>query len=255
MASEVKANKISPATVTTVTLGDASDTFVIPASVTLDVNGIIDLTGATKTGFPAGGLAGVQVYTATSSTWTKATRESTLGITITKVIVEVQGAGGSGSSGNTAGNTMGGAGGGYARKLLDVSDTITATAVVGVGGTTVGVTNNPGVAGGLSNFGETSGTGGWTTVIGNGGAAGTTAGGTGSAGGTSSGGDIQITGGNGTYGGYMGSGGDSFMGNAGITVESTTGVAGTGYGAGGGGGRDNNSGVGTNGSVIVWEYQ
>ena len=56
MASEVKTNKISPATGADVTLGDASDTFTIPASVTLDVNGAIDLTGATKTGFPAGGL-------------------------------------------------------------------------------------------------------------------------------------------------------------------------------------------------------
>jgi hypothetical protein len=64
MASEVKTNKISPATSSTVTLGDASDVFQLPASAeidiasgaTLDVNGIIDLTGATKTGFPAGGL-------------------------------------------------------------------------------------------------------------------------------------------------------------------------------------------------------
>jgi hypothetical protein len=64
MASEVKTNKISPSTSTTVTLGDASDLFQLPASAeidiasgaTLDVNGIIDLTGATKTGFPAGGL-------------------------------------------------------------------------------------------------------------------------------------------------------------------------------------------------------
>ena len=60
MASEVKTNKISPSTSTTVTLGDASDVFQLPASAeidiasgaTLDVNGIIDLTGATKTGFP-----------------------------------------------------------------------------------------------------------------------------------------------------------------------------------------------------------
>ena len=52
MASEVKTNKISPSTSTTVTLGDASDTFVIPASATLDVNGTIDVTGATTTGFP-----------------------------------------------------------------------------------------------------------------------------------------------------------------------------------------------------------
>ena len=62
MASEVKTNKISPATSTTVTLGDASDLFQLPASAeidiasgaTLDVNGTIDLTGATKTGFPGG---------------------------------------------------------------------------------------------------------------------------------------------------------------------------------------------------------
>tara|TARA_R110002073_G_scaffold2054_1_gene14363 strand:- start:332 stop:979 length:648 start_codon:yes stop_codon:yes gene_type:complete len=62
MASEVKTNKISPSTSTTVTLGDASDVFQLPASAeidiasgaTLDVNGTIDLTGATKTGFPGG---------------------------------------------------------------------------------------------------------------------------------------------------------------------------------------------------------
>ena len=59
MASEVKTNKISPVG-STVTLGDASDVFQLPASAeidiasgaTLDVNGTIDVTGATKTGFP-----------------------------------------------------------------------------------------------------------------------------------------------------------------------------------------------------------
>jgi hypothetical protein len=80
MASEVKTNKVSPATGTDVTLGDSSDTFTVPSGsaiviasggdinvessgeidiasgATLDVNGTIDLTGATKTGFPAGGL-------------------------------------------------------------------------------------------------------------------------------------------------------------------------------------------------------
>ena len=45
MSSEVKANKLSPATGTDVTLGDAYDTFTIPASVTLDVS------SATMTGF------------------------------------------------------------------------------------------------------------------------------------------------------------------------------------------------------------
>ena len=58
MASEVKTNKISPAISTPVTLGDASDLFQLPASAeidiasgaTLDVNGTIDVTGATLTG-------------------------------------------------------------------------------------------------------------------------------------------------------------------------------------------------------------
>ena len=45
MSSEVKANKLSPATGTDVVLGDASDTFTIPASATLDVS------SATMTGF------------------------------------------------------------------------------------------------------------------------------------------------------------------------------------------------------------
>jgi len=52
--SEVKVNKISPRSGTDVTLGDASDTFTIPASATLDVNGTIDVTGATVTGLNAG---------------------------------------------------------------------------------------------------------------------------------------------------------------------------------------------------------
>ena len=62
MASEVKANKLSPATGVTTTLGDASDVFQLPASAeidiasgaTLDINGTADFTGATVTGLSAG---------------------------------------------------------------------------------------------------------------------------------------------------------------------------------------------------------
>ena len=62
MSSEVKANKLSPATGTDVTLGDASDTFTLPSSAeidiasgaTLDVNGTLDVTGATVTGLSTG---------------------------------------------------------------------------------------------------------------------------------------------------------------------------------------------------------
>lgn len=74
MSSELKTNKISPATGTTTTLGDASDVFQLPASAeidiasgaTLDVNGTIDATGATITGFPQGGLQHITTVTNTS---------------------------------------------------------------------------------------------------------------------------------------------------------------------------------------------
>ena len=37
MASEVKTNKLSPSTGVTVTLGDASDVFQLPASAEIDI--------------------------------------------------------------------------------------------------------------------------------------------------------------------------------------------------------------------------
>ena len=78
MSSELKTNKISPATGTTTTLGDASDVFQLPASAeidiasgaTLDVNGTIDLTGATKTGFPASSLEIIKTVTNSSDSST-----------------------------------------------------------------------------------------------------------------------------------------------------------------------------------------
>jgi len=72
--SEVKVNKISPRSGTDVTLGDASDTFTIPASATLDVNGTIDVTGATVTGLSAGKI--LQVTTNSYTTTATATDET-----------------------------------------------------------------------------------------------------------------------------------------------------------------------------------
>jgi len=46
MASEVKVNKISPATGTSFTLGDSGDTFTVPSGVTLQNNGTADGFGA-----------------------------------------------------------------------------------------------------------------------------------------------------------------------------------------------------------------
>jgi hypothetical protein len=245
MASEVKTNKVSPSTGVTVTLGDASDVFQLPASAeidiasgaTLDVNGTIDVTGATTTGFPAGGMAGVQVYTAASSTWTKATRESALGITITKVIVEVQGSGGSGSASLNYG---GGAGGGYAKKLVDVSSVTASTISVGTGGAAVGANGGAGITGGFSKWNDTVN----TDVVGNGGG-GKPNSSAKAVGGTATGGDINLQGSI-----------PSAAFNMGTDWNAIYSQAGYGYGSGGGYGYTTyGSGAGVDGIVIVWEYQ
>jgi len=73
--SEVKTEKLSPR-VTSLQLGDSGDTFTVPSGAeidiasgaTLDVNGTIDATGATITGFPQGGLQHITtVYNTTDS--------------------------------------------------------------------------------------------------------------------------------------------------------------------------------------------
>ena len=68
--STLEVGKIVPATGTAITLGDSGDTFTIPASATLDVNGTIDVTGATVTGLTTGKILQVvqSVKTDTAST-------------------------------------------------------------------------------------------------------------------------------------------------------------------------------------------
>ena len=195
------------------------------------------------------GFNSVQVFTS-GGTWSKPTD-------ITKVIVEVQGAGGSGSRGDTGAKTMGAGGGGYAKKFLDVTNIDTVTVAVGTGGTTI-TTTGVGVAGGLSSFIKATGSGSFTDIVGNGGAAGTNAGyGSGVAGGTGTGGDINIQGGRGHVGGDGPVAGGSFLGTAGKNQEYGGPPAGdaAGYGAGGGGAYNQNSGVGGAGIIMVWEYK
>jgi hypothetical protein len=168
MASEVKTNKISPSTSTTVTLGDASDTFVIPASATLDVNGTIDITGATATGFPSAGFAGVHAdVTSGSSTYT-------VPADITKLLVIITGGGGSGASGTTAVGAGGGgcsAGTVMARVTVVATDTI--TIAIGAGGVqTADASGTIGNVGGDSTFTHASGSGSFDTITAPGGRAG-----------------------------------------------------------------------------------
>ena len=201
---------------------------------------------------PTTGIVGVSTFTA-SGTWTKATREAALGVTIKRVIVEVQGGGGSGSDGNATStrHTHGGAGG-YAKKLIDVSSISSATITVGSGG--AGVTSYPSNGGGDSSWAD-----GTNTVTGGGAGAAGTADNVGGLGGTASGGDLNIDGRNG--GGYaMYSGTDSMFGFGGTWSARQTGGGNTGsdeptgYGSGSSGLYGNGTTRdGRPGIVIVWE--
>ena len=203
-----------------------------------------------------GGLAGVQAYTSTgSATWTKSTRESALGVTITKLIVHVQGAGGGSANSTASTGVSGGAGGGYACKLIDVTNIDTCTVTVGAG--------TSGSAGGNSTFEKDTGTGTFLIVTGSGGSAGVASvgGSSPTAGGAASNGDVEIPGGpgaglNANDGNQWG--GDSFMGFGGRPLY--TGVRsqqGSGFGAGASGcGWNMGAGkAGNDGAIFVWEYQ
>jgi hypothetical protein len=262
MASEVKTNKVSPSTGVTVTLGDASDVFQLPASAeidiasgaTLDVNGTIDVTGATTTGFPSSGFNKYTVVAATDTTF--ALQSGT-----TKLIIEVQ------ASGGYAGNTdasvyRGGNGGGgaYARKLLSTMvDTDTLNITIGAVAAIAGSGNTTSVA-------SASGTS-FTTITcvgGAGGVSGSGAWGSGGAGGTlPTTGDFNFAGGSGSNGqdaiSYMQSCGGSFYSlvNSRPVSAVTTGPPPLGYGGGGAtaNGASEAGGVGGAAVVIVWEFK
>jgi len=230
--SEVKTNKISPATGTAITLGDSGDVF----SYGSGAGGL-------------GGLASVQTFTS-SGTWTKPTG-------VTKVIVEVQGAGGGGSQNSSVnGRCISGGGGGYAKKFLDVSSISTSTITVGAAGT--GGSSAAGTVGGNSSWAD-----GTNTITG---AASTTAAvnndsGQVFAGGAATGGDINIIGSKGgpSSGDVGGWRADSMFGWGGGMLTGGYYAAGendaVGYGSGGGGSGDYRGGNGAPGIVVVWEYK
>ena len=129
----------------------------------LQDNGSGALSWSTVVTGTTGGLAGVMVYTL-GGNWNKATRNAATGVTITKVVVEVQGAGGSGSAQVT--NYGGGAGGGFAKKLVDVSSVTASTISVGLAGAAIGAGGGVGNAGGISKWNDLVN----VDVVGNGGA-------------------------------------------------------------------------------------
>jgi hypothetical protein len=242
--STINVNAIDKESGSTLTLGGAGTTVAVHAS-------------ATTSGFDSG-LASVQTFTS-SGTWTRPSG-------ITKVIVEVQGGGSSGSTSNQIDQVSAGAGGGYAKKLINVSSISTATITVGTGGAgVVGNATRNGNAGGNSSWSD-----GTNTVTGNGGIAPDNTPDQHVIGGTATGGDINISGGNGgsrNLGNTVGNGnsaGDSFLGSGGLGAYYGLGPSspddGIGYGSGGGSwlwssAGSTLSGAGADGIVIVTEYK
>ena len=262
MASEVKTNKLSPSTGVTVTLGDASDVFQLPASAeidiasgaTLDVNGTIDITGATTTGFPSSGFVREVFYTASTSAGGYSPNSD-----VTKIIVEILGGGGGGSNyGSDGPKVNSGAAGGYVRKTLTVVSTDTMTVTIGDSGA-AGGGNGAGSNGGSTTFASVSGTS-FTTLTAGGGTGGTISNYVPGTSGTASGGDLNIIGQGGrTQNAGSAQGGNSMYGFGGSarTNEITSIPAdGTGYGSGGGGGADAAyGGAGAAGLCIITEYK
>lgn len=177
------------------------------------------------------GIAGVSTFTS-SGTWTKATRESALGVTIKRVIVEVVGGGAGGGSGSST-LVYAGPTGGMAVKVIEVSSISDAAITVGSGGSATS-------SGGMSQWLDT-GYGGSSDVRGNGGVRSNNT--TNTSAGTASGGDINLPGVRPIsfdFAGMAGPPGHKGAYGAGGYAPYTINTSGTG-GSGGGG------------IVIVWE--
>ncbi len=230
--------------ITKVTTGTIEDGTIVNA----DVNAAAAIVSTKLSGVESG-LASVQTFTS-SGTWTRPSG-------ITKVIMEVQGGGGGGSrNASAADRCIGGAGGGYAKKFLDVSTISTATITVGAAGTGGASSGDPGTVGGNSSWAD-----GTNTIAGNAGAVAAAADDTKqtTVGGTATGGDLNIPGQKGGPASDNWGPPDSVLGKGGGFANAGYYVAGendaTGYGAGGGGSGDYRGGNGSAGIVIVWEYK
>ena len=180
MASEVKTNKVSPATSTTLSVGDSGDTLALAVdsvtgfNVGSDAAGDVlyndgtDYTRLAKPGTPAGEVL-TFATSATAPSWVAAAAAGFAGVhadassgsetytvptDITKLLVIITGGGGGGGNGGT-GNGYGGGGGGtvMARVTVVADDTI--TLAVGAGG----ANGTSGSAGGDSTFTHATGSG------------------------------------------------------------------------------------------------
>lgn len=211
-----------------------------------------------------------QVFIATG-TWTKPAR-------CKRVMVEVQGAGGSAGGAAATGAAQGavsgaGGGGGYSRKLFLASAlSATETVTIGTGGAAAAAGNNNGNTGGASSFATSKA----YVVTGNGGVLGAGAinsgasnGAGGGVGGTATGGDVNIEGGDGGNGvvivngtGVGGDGGGSYFAGRARYTTNTSNIGNPGKKYGGGSSSVSNGGssgalgstAGADGIVIVTNF-
>ena len=234
---------------------------------TIEVNAINKESGSTLT-LGGSGTAVTLHASATSSgfdglnKWTPVTATDTtfdLQSGTTKLIIEVQAAGGHGGTSDSGTRTGGpGGGGAYAKKLLTgMSDTDTLNI-------TIGAAAGVAASGTTTSVASASGTS-FTTITCTGGAGGTTAAGSYVAGGAGGAvpttGDLNIKGQDGYYvdNAQIPMVGANSMFGFGAQNSASLTVAGvaSGYGSGGQGGRgaSNAGGAGTPGIVIIWEYK
>ena len=240
--SKINVNTWEPESGTAATLMASGDTVTVPSGAeldiasgaTLDVNGTINITGATATGFPSAGFDSMQFFDA-SGTWTKPSD-------ITKVIVFVTGGGG----GSGGGDNHGGAGGGGATAIRFINSGLGATEVITIGaGGTAGSTGGGGSNGGA---GQTSSFGSHATAGGGSGSALNVAGaGSNTTTGIVSGVDLHIAG---SPGYDTAVGGGSFWGHGASNQHVTPNT----YGCGGASSGPS-SAVGKQGCIWVLEFK
>jgi len=241
--SKINVDTWEPESGTAATLMASGDTVTVPSGATI-------VNSGTATGF--GGFNKWTPVTATDTTFD-------LQSGTTRLIIEVQAAGGHGGSSDSGTRTGGGGGGGaYAKKLLTsmvdtdtLNITIGAAAGVAASGTTTSVASASGTS--------------FTTITCTGGAGGTTAAGSypasGAGGAAPTTGDLNIAGNDSPRTDHSQEpvpGGDSMFGWGGRSPSSmTVAAAGSGYGSGGQGGRgaSNAGAAGAAGIVMIWEYK
>lgn len=221
------------------------------------VNGSISLNGVPLSG---GGFSNFQVFNSAGT--------FTVPAGVTKIMVEIWGAGGGGGGGggggysNFGGTGGGGAGGGYVKDILTVVPGQVVTATIGQGGTgggggafcpvnCAGAPGSGGGNGGTSSFATATAGGGGGGAGGQGGQNGTSGNpGTGGEGGNAPG-ILGIVGQFGFGGNEFGFGGSSPNGSFGGSGGNRT-PGGGGSGGRGQNGNGNGGNGGGNGRVIVW---